>query len=89
MLKVVDHVGYCARAIFSLLRLFNVVEDGPLGRTRMSTWLSFDSATWQGNPVPRKQRQAVPAAWATPGAVPSFFTSSCITGVTISTDLTF
>jgi len=77
MLKVVDHPGYCARAIFGLLRLFKAVEDGPLGRTRMNSRVSFDSTTWQGDTVPHKQRQAVPAPWATPGAVPSFFASSC------------
>ena len=26
-----------------LLRLFKMVEDGPLGRTRMSNWVSFDN----------------------------------------------
>jgi len=59
----------------SLLRLLKMVEDGPHGRTRMSGRVSFDDATWHGDTVPRMHRQAVPAPWAAPGAVPSFFAS--------------
>jgi hypothetical protein len=41
----------------------------------MSSRVSFDSATWQGDMAPRMQRHSVPAHWATPGAVPSLFAS--------------
>jgi len=32
-----------------LLRMLKKVEDGRLGRTQMSSQVSFDSATWHGN----------------------------------------
>ena len=57
------------------LRLLKVVEDGPLGRSSMSSRVSFDSATWHGDTVPRIQGQAVSAPGHTPGDVPSFFAS--------------
>jgi len=71
---------HCRPALLSgpLLRLLKMVEDGPANRTRMSSRVSFDNATWQGNAVPCVQWQAVAAPWATPGAVPSFFASSLI-----------
>jgi len=62
-----------ARAILDRLRMLKVVEEGPHGRTRRSSRVSFDNAKWHGDTVPRMHRQAVPAPRATPGAVPSFF----------------
>jgi len=66
----------CARAIVERLRLLKVVEDGPHGRTRMSSRKSFDNAMWHCEKLPRMYQPAMPAPWATPGAVPSFFASS-------------
>jgi len=71
----------CARAIFDWLRLLKVVENGPHGHTRMSSWVSFNNATWHGDSVLRMHWQAVPAPWATLGTVPSFFASSTSSGV--------
>jgi len=46
--------------------------EGPHGRTRMISRVSVDNATWHSDTVPRLHRQAVPAPWATSGAIPSF-----------------
>jgi len=58
-----------ARASFDQLHLLNVVENGPHGRPRMSSWVSFDNATWYDDTVPRLHWQTVATPWATPGAV--------------------
>jgi len=42
-----------ARAILDQLRLLKVGENGPHGRTRMGSQVSFDNATWHGYTVPR------------------------------------
>jgi len=65
-----------ARAIFHRLRLSEMVEEGPHGRTRTSSRVSFDNAMWHGNTVPHMYQQAMPAPWATPGAFPFFFALS-------------
>ena len=58
----------CAESVGSChpdrLRLAKMVEQGPHGRTRTSSWLSFDNATWHGDTVLRMHWQAVPAPWA-------------------------
>jgi len=65
-----------ARAIFDRLRLSEMIKEGPHGRTRTSSGVSFDNAKLPGDTVPSMYRQAVPAPWATFGDFPSFFASS-------------
>jgi len=65
-----DHVGSCHP------RSTTPVENGrgwPARTHPNEQRVSFDNATWHSDTVLRMHRQAVPAPWATPGAVPSFF----------------